>query len=102
MRAVRGEDLVHDLELDVRLLGEVPVPAGMLGRAALRGDDHVGVARVLVDQRRGARLAGRAARRREQQDLRAVAPDVADLAAGLAVARDVRVAEEVLRLAHTP
>ena len=53
----RGEDLVLHLQLDVRVLLEVPVPAGMLRGAALRRDDHVAVAVLRVDQRRRARLA---------------------------------------------
>src|SRR5206468_6310007 len=82
------------------ILGEVLVPAGMLGCAALGRDDHVAVAVLCVDQRRRARLARLAAGRREQQDRRSLTPDVADLTAGLAVPPDVLVPEQVLCFAH--
>jgi hypothetical protein len=45
-------------------------------------------------------LPGRATGRREKKDGRAVAPEVADLAAGLAVSPNVLVTEEVVRFAH--
>src|SRR5438067_2270457 len=99
MRACR-EHLVLHLQLDLGVLREVAIPAGMLRRAALRRDDHVPVAVVLVDQRRRARLAGLAAFRRQQEDLRAVPPDVSDLAAGLPVAANVLLAEQVCAFAH--
>src|SRR5256885_13024326 len=55
--------------VDVRVLLQVLVPVGMLGGAALRRDDHVAVAVLLVDEWLRARLAALAALRRQQQDL---------------------------------
>ncbi len=72
----------------------------MFRRATLRRDDHVAVAVLLVDQGRRAGLTGSPALGREQQDLRPVPPDVADLAIGLPVAPDMLVAEEIFRFAH--
>ena len=91
----RREDVVEHLDLDLRVLLEVGVPAGRLVGAALGGDDHVVVAGGAVDQRRRALLAALAALRGEQEDRGALLPVVTDLAAGLAVAADVLVAEEM-------
>ena len=72
----------------------------MRGRAALRRDDHVAVAVLLVDERLRARLAGLAALRRQEKGLRASLPPVADLAAGLPVALHVLLAVQGLGFAH--
>src|SRR5438067_7433294 len=77
-----GELLVLDLQLHLGMLDEVPVPPGVLRRAALRGDDDVAVAVAAEDERRRAGVARAATGRRQQQDRHAV-PDVADLAVGL-------------------
>ena len=58
----------------------------MLGGAALRRDDHVAVAVLLVDEGLRARLAALPALGRQQQDLRPSLPLVADLTPGLPVA----------------
>src|SRR5439155_3792276 len=96
----RWEHLVEQLQLDVRLLLEVPVPAWMLRRTALGRDDHVAVAILLVDERRRTRLAALAALRRQQQDLRASLPSVADLASGFPVTLHVLFAEQGLPFTH--
>src|SRR5580700_8073256 len=41
-----------DLHIDLRVGDEVAVPAGMLRRAALRGDDDIAVAGLAVEQRK--------------------------------------------------
>src|ERR1043166_4116712 len=57
-----------DLHFDLGVGEEVAVPAGMLGRAALRGDDNVAaIAGVAVEQRKDELLAGFPAGRRQQQ-----------------------------------
>src|SRR5204863_8831904 len=62
------KDLVLDLQLDLRVLRQVPVPAWVFRRAALRGDDHVlAVVGVLVDQRRRPRLARLTSLRRQEE-----------------------------------
>src|SRR5580658_124898 len=81
---VGPEDLVLHLQLDLRGLLEVLVPAWMVGGAALGGDDHVARAVLRVDERRRVLVAGLAARRRQEKDGRALAPVVAHLAPGLA------------------
>src|SRR3954468_21848657 len=91
----RGEHLVANLHLDIRILLEVHVPGGRHGGAALRCDDQVVVAMALVDQRGGALLAAPATGRGEEERGRPL-PVVSMLAAGLAVALDVRGAEEVV------
>src|SRR5207253_1593839 len=94
------EDVVLDLELDLRVLREIPVPAGMLGRAALRRDDDVLAVVLFVDQRRRPRLTRLAALRRQEERLRPALPDVADLSVRLAVPTDVLLAVQVLGFAH--
>src|SRR5262249_14552844 len=96
----RLEDVALDLYVDLGGLRQVPVPAGMLRRSALRGDDHVVVASLLVDQRRRRRLAGPPARRRQQERLRPALPDVTDGAVRLAVTPHVLLTEERLSFAH--
>src|SRR5581483_8257147 len=100
VRASR-QNAVEDLDLDVRVLREVLVPAGMLGRPAVGGDDHVAVAVPRVDERRRPRPAALPAGRGQQQDRRPLLPDVADLAAGLPVAADMVGAVQLLALAHS-
>src|SRR5262245_61172444 len=46
----RLELLGGDLNLDLGMGEDVLVPAGMIGRTALRGDDEVAVARLAVEQ----------------------------------------------------
>jgi adenylate cyclase len=89
-----AEDLVADLELDVGRPAEVLEPLRVVGRAAVRGHEQVVVAAAPVDQRHRARLARFRARRRQQEGRRA-APEVPELATGLAITRDVRVAVEL-------
>src|SRR5207247_1615091 len=98
--STRWEHLVEQLQLDVRIFLQVQVPVWMRGRAAPRRNDHVAIAVLLVDQWLRARLAALPALRRQQQDLRASFPPVADLAAGLPVALHVLFAEQALRLTH--
>src|SRR4029453_6099582 len=65
-----GEHLLllgADLDLDLGVGEDVLVPARMLGRAALGGDDEVAVAGLAVEQREQEFLPGLAPRRREQQ-----------------------------------
>src|SRR5262245_6680447 len=78
---------------------EVEVPVGMRRPATLRGDDDIVVALTPEDERRRVLRPRLAPARREQEDRRALAPDVADLAVGLDIAADVLVAEEVV-IAH--
>src|SRR5262249_30871886 len=80
------EHLVLDLKLDFGFLLDVPVPAGMLLRAAVRGDQHVAISVHHVDERRRPLLAGLPALRREEQDGRAPPPDMPHGAAGFPVA----------------
>ena len=61
---VRAELVALDLHADLRRLGEVAIPVRMLGRSALRRDDHDVVAVLAEDERRRALLAGLAAGRR--------------------------------------
>src|SRR5690242_2643030 len=56
-----------DLDLDIGVGEEVLVPAGMLGSAALGGDDEVAVAGLAVEQREQELLPRLAPRRRQQQ-----------------------------------
>jgi hypothetical protein len=58
------------------------------------------VAVLLVDEGRRARLAALAALRRQQEDLGASLPPVADLAAGLPVALHVFLPKQGLGFAH--
>src|SRR5437879_1289105 len=46
-----------DLHLDLRVGEQVAVPAGMLRRAAFRGDDNIAVAGLAVEQRKDEPLA---------------------------------------------
>src|SRR4029079_7933448 len=87
-RAARaGRDpLTLDLHPDLRRLPEVPVPARVLGGAALRRDDHRVVAVEAEDQRGRALVPRRAAGRRQEEDRGTLAPDVALFAVGLAIA----------------
>src|ERR1700723_3280377 len=94
------EDLVLHLQLDLRRLLEVLVPARMIRRAPLGGDDHVARTVLRVDERRRSFLAGRASGRGQEEDGGALAPLVAHLAASLAVAANVVVAEQVVCFAH--
>ena len=92
---VRLEAVAHHLHLDLGIGLQVVVPAGVAGRAAVRGDDHVVVARAAIDQGADPRLAGPPPGRREQQDRAALAPVVPLLAVGLEVAADVLVPIEL-------
>src|SRR3984893_3059394 len=56
-----------DLDLDLGDAEDVLVPAWMLRRGALGGDDDVAVAGLLVEQRAAELVARLAARRRQQQ-----------------------------------
>src|SRR4029079_13122527 len=92
---VRLEAVGADLDLDVWILAKVGVPARVLGRPALGGDDDEVVSLAPVDQRCGARLAGAAAACRQQERRGATPPVVAVLAVGLAIRADMLVAVEV-------
>ena len=100
VRAVAGKRSPSTSSSTCGSATQVPVPAGMRVRAAVGGDDDVRRPGALVDQRNRARLARRPPACRQQQDLRATTPDVADLAVGLAVDADVRVAEQALGVGH--
>src|SRR5258705_8290661 len=90
----RAELVRLHLHTDLRCLGEIQIPVGMLRRAALRADDHVVVAVLTEDERRRVLLAAFPAVDGEDEDRRAFPPDVADLAVGLDVAADVLGAEK--------
>src|SRR5262249_36024847 len=94
------EHLALHLELDLGRLVQVLVPAGVLGRAALRRDDHVAVPILSVDERHRPLLARLPPRRRQEQDGRALPPDVPHRAPGLPVTAHVRFAEQTLCFAH--
>lgn len=95
MWAVDGYDLAEHLDLGVGVGKQVLIPAGVLGRAALGGDDHPALAVGAVDQRRGALLTGAAPGGGEQQDGGAP-PVIPALTAAVAVDADVLCAEEVV------
>src|SRR5215216_1240159 len=56
-----------DLHVDLRIGEEIAVPAGMLRRAAFRGDYDIAVAGRAVEQREDVLLARFAAGRRQKQ-----------------------------------
>src|SRR5690349_4469222 len=88
-----GERFAEDLHLGGGVRDEVLVPAGMLRSSALRRHDHRVVAVHAVDERRRRLVTGLATGRRQQQDRRALAPDVPFLAVRLPVAANVFLTE---------
>src|SRR3954447_21027769 len=91
----RPELVVADLDLHLGVLADVEVPGRVLGRAALRGDDHRVVACHAVDERAAALRAGLAACGGEDQRRGAALPVVPALAAGLEVGLHVGLAVQV-------
>src|SRR5438067_36192 len=89
-----GVELVAlDLHLDLGVLRQVAIPAGIVRRAALRRHDDGVVAVELVDEWRRVLLTGLAAGRRKQEDSRAFAPVVALCAVGRLIAVDMLLSE---------
>src|SRR5215212_3993460 len=91
----RLELVVADLDLHLGVVADVQVPGRVLGRAALRGDDHRVVARHAVDERAAALRAGLAALGGEDQRGGAALPVVPALAVGLEIGRDVGLAVQI-------
>src|SRR5262249_58521520 len=88
-----GYDPVPHLDFHLRMRKQVAVPSRILRRAAPRRDDDVVVAVAPVDERELPGLAGLPTRRVEDQAMRAV-PVVAHRAAGRLVLSDVLVTKE--------
>src|SRR5262249_11388518 len=91
----RGEDLVPHLDLDLGVRDQVLVPAGIVGRAALRGHEDVVVAVPTVDERVLPGLARLPAGRVQDEAGRPV-PVVTHLAARRFVPADVLVTKEAV------
>src|SRR5664279_286456 len=91
----RVEAVALDLHLHLGRLRQVEVPTGMLWCSTLRRDDHRVLSIQAVDERRRGLLPRLPPGRRQQQDRRAFAPDVAFFAVRLDVPADVLFTEQV-------
>src|SRR3954453_9201878 len=95
---VAGADspaVAQDLDLGIWVLANVPVPAGMPRRTALRCYEHDVVTVATEDERTRPLLTARAGSREEDRDRRVFLPAIADPAVCLEVAANVLVAEQV-------
>src|SRR5437763_285028 len=77
--------VAHDLDPGLRIRAQVEVPARMGGRAALRRDEDDVVAVPAEDEGVRPLLAGRAAGGEKDRDRRVLLPAVADLAVRLEI-----------------
>src|SRR5262249_49356289 len=88
-----GDDPVPYLDVHVGMRDQVPVPSGVLGRPALRGNQDVVVPVATIDERELPRVP-RPATDRVQDETGGPVPVVADLAARRLVLPDVIVTKE--------